>query len=283
MKYENKTIIELKDICKRRGIKGYSKLNKNELIGLINKHLSKTSKMGKTKSFKKMKGGDNSEPTLSVLTIMLFIGNNVQSSNKVQLNEFYDLNTIKAMKVDELRNKLIEIGYYKYPTTQQYFILKKLVELKEKNNTNLTEKLKEILNAGNKLLRNNNNQIKNNGSRINTPEKDELYRTYKLYKKYKSYIDNNEFKDGNEPELVVALDNSIIYSTKPFISKLLQDQFKEIYTNNYTNNRNEALKLQNNNEQPQNQNENEGKVYTVEGTVQNTNQPRKTGWLGWLM
>lgn len=52
MKYENKTIIELKDICKRREIKGYSKLNKSELIRLIKKNLSKPSKTYKTKSVK---------------------------------------------------------------------------------------------------------------------------------------------------------------------------------------------------------------------------------------
>jgi len=41
MKYETKTILELKNICKKRDISGYSKLNKNELILLIKKNLSK--------------------------------------------------------------------------------------------------------------------------------------------------------------------------------------------------------------------------------------------------
>jgi len=140
MKYENKTIIELKDICKRREIKGYSKLNKSELIRLIKKHLPKTSKMGKTKSVKKMRGGDNTvlspiQGTVSVksiLTIMLFIGDNVESSNKVELDKLYDFNNIKKMTVDQLRNMLIKIDYYKYRTIQEYFILKKLVELKKK-------------------------------------------------------------------------------------------------------------------------------------------------------
>ena len=44
MTYKNKSLIELKGIAKKKKIKGYSKLNKNNLLQIITK---------------KQKGGDN--------------------------------------------------------------------------------------------------------------------------------------------------------------------------------------------------------------------------------
>src|SRR6056300_1444145 len=41
MNYEIKTIIELKEICKKKKLKNYSKLNKKELISFIKKNIKK--------------------------------------------------------------------------------------------------------------------------------------------------------------------------------------------------------------------------------------------------
>lgn len=41
MNYETKTVVQLKEICKKKNISGYSKLNKKELISFIKKNLKK--------------------------------------------------------------------------------------------------------------------------------------------------------------------------------------------------------------------------------------------------
>lgn len=97
-----------------------------------------------------MRGGDNTEPGAvsspvsgavsspgtqvgSVLTVMLFIGETVQSSNRIELKEHYTAKNIKSMSLNTLRSLLNTHGYYKYKTLQEYFILKELIDLKEKN------------------------------------------------------------------------------------------------------------------------------------------------------
>ena len=53
MNYQLKTLVELKEICKKRKLKGYSKLNKQELIQFIqnnskkrNTNITKIKKLG---------------------------------------------------------------------------------------------------------------------------------------------------------------------------------------------------------------------------------------------
>jgi hypothetical protein len=41
MNYQSKTVVQLKEICKKKNISGYSKLNKKELISFIKKNLKK--------------------------------------------------------------------------------------------------------------------------------------------------------------------------------------------------------------------------------------------------
>ena len=263
MKYENNTIIELKDICKRREIKGYSKLNKSELIRLIKKNLSKPCKTYKTYQTihkKELKGGTNNELVQgnvsiihSILTVMLFIGDDVKSAGTITLDKIYTVENIKSMSFDDLQDMLNKHDYYQNPIVEEYFTLNKRIKLKKDNNTG-EKNLKQIGNNGNSFLKNKKNT--------------------------KSYIDNSEFKD-NEPVLVVALDNSIIYSSKPFKSNLLVKEFKESYNKEYRNNRNNKLKIENNN------NNKSQKVVTVEGTfVKNTNNTKNAsktkGILGWF-
>ena len=39
MNYETKTVVQLKEICKKKSISGYSKLNKKELIKAIDDYV----------------------------------------------------------------------------------------------------------------------------------------------------------------------------------------------------------------------------------------------------
>ena len=69
MTYKNKTVEELKNICRIRNIKGYSKLRKDEIIKLIKKN---------------MKGGQN-------VTYYQTIFNKLIREAKVNLNNTYYL------------------------------------------------------------------------------------------------------------------------------------------------------------------------------------------------
>ena len=58
MNYQLKTLIELKEICKKKNLNGYSKLNKEELIQFIqNDNKKRNSKISKIKN-KFQKGGE---------------------------------------------------------------------------------------------------------------------------------------------------------------------------------------------------------------------------------
>jgi len=241
MKYENKTILELKDICKKRDISGYSKLNKDELIRLIKKHLPKKksispkSKIIKSKIIKpkKMKGGEEEgvEGIVSlnktIIKIMLFIGEDMIEAGNVELDRFYSVDKIIELNKKDLVKILKDNKYYETSVYQTYIILKEFITKKRNKNNSFFNNIE-----GNPVLNNEQNRYK--------------YMRYKLYKKYKAYIDNSEFETNNEPLIVIALDKSIIYSSKPFKSKLLTNKIENMYQNNYSNNRKNNLKLPNN-------------------------------------
>lgn len=245
MKYENKTISELKDICKKRDISGYSKLNKDDLIRLIKKHLPKKTS---TKS-KKLKGGlqsnDNTESQTTPKTtiiIMLFIGQEVVESGRIELDKIYTIDEIKKLTKNELQEILKKSNYYQTSAYQTYIILEEFIQ-KKKNKNN-----KFFNNIGSA-------QVTNNQKNRNT------YMKHKLYKKYQTKLDNGSFNGDNKPFIVIALDESIIYSSKPCSSTLLTNSFKDIYISNFGNKRNEELKLLKN---------------TVNGANSNTENTRKT-------
>ena len=54
MKLENKTVEELKNMCRNKKISGYSKLNKQGLVNLLNNN-KKVKKGGGNKSFNDLK------------------------------------------------------------------------------------------------------------------------------------------------------------------------------------------------------------------------------------
>ena len=57
MKLENKTVEELKNMCRNKKISGYSKLNKQDLVNLLNNN-KKVKKGGGNKSFNDLKVGE---------------------------------------------------------------------------------------------------------------------------------------------------------------------------------------------------------------------------------
>ena len=93
---EKKTIQELKQICRERFIKGYSGLNKKELINLIKKSFSS----------KKMKGGNNLESKEELKLLILD-----KNSSKEDYKNFiiqYKENS-KNLCVDEKGHKILDL------------------------------------------------------------------------------------------------------------------------------------------------------------------------------
>jgi hypothetical protein len=133
MKYENKTILELKDICKKRDISGYSKLNKDELIRLIKKHLPKKksispkSKTIKSKIIKekKMKGGEGEGTKLYIIltgkvkiertgqnNVYNNVYNNYTDKYSITLDNEYTIDTIRDLTKAQLTEILRQKDYY---------------------------------------------------------------------------------------------------------------------------------------------------------------------------
>lgn len=78
MTYKNKTVEELKNICRIRNIKGYSKLRKDEIIKLIKKN---------------MKGGNNITNYQTIFNKLIReVGININSNNNYYLSLESDKN-----------------------------------------------------------------------------------------------------------------------------------------------------------------------------------------------
>ena len=98
MNYEIKTIIELKEICKKKNLKNYSKLNKKELISFIKKNI------------KKGGNGKNNSPKLDFIEklkdkeLKIKLYNLINSSNR-------NYNSYQTFTYDEL-SKLTSFEQY---------------------------------------------------------------------------------------------------------------------------------------------------------------------------
>ena len=100
-KYENMTIEELKKMCRKKNISGYSKLNKLDLIKLYKKN-SKGKKVNQNKTklhYKKkiMKGGFSANNTTIRVAVDLWCSNRIEAEQKYGHISDWDLSRVTRM------------------------------------------------------------------------------------------------------------------------------------------------------------------------------------------
>ena len=118
MKLENLTLVELKERCKKKKIKGYSKLNKESIILLL----------------KKFKGGSIDNPIISVYIYNVALGFDKQPSN-FDPNNPININIIKGTAKQKFNN------IYPAPSNSSGIIYPQYYEIPQKFTRNIKKRV----------------------------------------------------------------------------------------------------------------------------------------------
>ena len=224
MNYEIKTIVELKEICKKKKLKNYSKLNKKELISFIKKNIKKggngNNKLPKLDFIEKLKDVELKEKLYKLFNSSKYINSHQYFTNSelsnltsfeqylIYLNEEFILFSILKEVFKKNRQKEYGIIIYvkneinhkkNYNKSNNYGKEVKILKINN-NESNIFEYLNNLINYFNKYKF---SHISRTGHCLQTNSKIRLRLTPKDNNNYNTFS-KSEFK-----KLILCYPNNI--------------------------------------------------------------------------